>query len=61
MFSYELYSTSSIYIFHLPFVLVDLSRFGHVNYEDPHFNVGLPVFSIPGNPDDPAGVVWNLW
>ncbi|XP_049406374.1 double-strand break repair protein MRE11-like [Solanum stenotomum] len=31
--------------------------FGHVNYEDPHFNVGLPVFSIHGNHDDPAGVV----
>ncbi|XP_048332366.2 double-strand break repair protein MRE11 isoform X2 [Ziziphus jujuba] len=31
-------------------------RFGHVNYEDPHFNVGLPVFSIHGNHDDPAGV-----
>ncbi|KAK4348390.1 hypothetical protein RND71_031145 [Anisodus tanguticus] len=30
--------------------------FGHVNYEDPHFNVGLPVFSIHGNHDDPAGV-----
>lgn len=36
-------------------------RFGHVNYEDPHFNVGLPVFSIHGNHDDPAGVVWILW
>ncbi|KAJ1381654.1 Metallo-dependent phosphatase-like [Sesbania bispinosa] len=33
------------------------SRFGHVNYEDPHFNVGLPVFTIHGNHDDPAGVV----
>ncbi|XVE50398.1 hypothetical protein DITRI_Ditri01bG0159500 [Diplodiscus trichospermus] len=29
---------------------------GHVNYEDPDFNVGLPVFSIHGNHDDPAGV-----
>ena len=28
-----------------------------MNYEDPHFNVGLPVFSIHGNHDDPAGVV----
>lgn len=37
-----------------------LFRFGHVNYEDPHFNVGLPVFSIHGNHDDPAGVVWIL-
>ncbi|GKV42529.1 hypothetical protein SLEP1_g49922 [Rubroshorea leprosula] len=32
------------------------NSFGHVNYEDPHFNVGLPVFSIHGNHDDPAGV-----
>ncbi|XP_020109480.1 double-strand break repair protein MRE11 isoform X1 [Ananas comosus] len=30
--------------------------FGHVNYEDPHFNIGLPVFTIHGNHDDPAGV-----
>ncbi|XP_039125723.1 double-strand break repair protein MRE11 [Dioscorea cayenensis subsp. rotundata] len=33
-----------------------LNAFGHVNYEDPHFNVGLPVFTIHGNHDDPAGV-----
>lgn len=32
-------------------------RFGKVNYEDPHFNVGLPFFTIHGNHDDPAGVV----
>ncbi|XP_078173032.1 double-strand break repair protein MRE11-like [Carex rostrata] len=32
------------------------NTFGHVNYEDPHFNVGLPVFTIHGNHDDPAGV-----
>ncbi|KAE9456442.1 hypothetical protein C3L33_11653, partial [Rhododendron williamsianum] len=32
------------------------NSFGHVNYEDPHFNVGMPVFSIHGNHDDPAGV-----
>ena len=25
-----------------------------VNYEDPNFNVGLPVFSINGNHDDPT-------
>ncbi|OAE24635.1 hypothetical protein AXG93_4080s1150 [Marchantia polymorpha subsp. ruderalis] len=31
-------------------------RFGHVNFEDPYFDVGLPVFSIHGNHDDPAGV-----
>ena len=28
---------------------------GIVNYEDPHTNVELPVFSIHGNHDDPAG------
>ncbi|XP_020521203.1 double-strand break repair protein MRE11 isoform X1 [Amborella trichopoda] len=33
-----------------------LNTFGHVNYEDPHYNVGLPVFSIHGNHDDPLGV-----
>ncbi|KAJ1273000.1 hypothetical protein BS78_06G246300 [Paspalum vaginatum] len=32
------------------------NRFGKVNYEDPNFNVGLPVFTIHGNHDDPAGV-----
>ncbi|CAA0837870.1 Double-strand break repair protein MRE11 [Striga hermonthica] len=32
------------------------NSFGQVNYEDPHFNVGMPVFSIHGNHDDPAGV-----
>lgn len=43
-----------------PLTLFSGYRFGHVNYEDPHFNVGLPVFSIHGNHDDPAGVVRNL-
>lgn len=32
-------------------------RFGHVNYKDPNFKIGLPVFVIHGNHDDPAGVV----
>ncbi|KAI4333730.1 hypothetical protein L6164_018500 [Bauhinia variegata] len=36
------------------------NAFGHVNYEDPHFNVGLPVFSIHGNHDDPAGVKMEI-
>lgn len=27
-----------------------------VNYEDENINVGLPVFSIHGNHDDPQGV-----
>ncbi len=36
------------------------TNFGHtplpvVNYEDPNLNVGIPVFSIHGNHDDPAG------
>ena len=31
-----------------------LPRFGHVNYEDPYFSVGLPIFSIHGNHDDPT-------
>lgn len=26
-----------------------------VNYEDPNFNISLPVFIIHGNHDDPAG------
>ena len=35
-------------------------NFGHtafplVNYLDPNYNIGLPVFSIHGNHDDPAG------
>jgi double-strand break repair protein MRE11 len=29
-------------------------RSGRVNYEDPNFNVGMPVFSINGNHDDPT-------
>ena len=28
--------------------------FRRVNYEDPNFNIGLPVFSIHGNHDDPT-------
>jgi double-strand break repair protein MRE11 len=31
------------------------TRFGTVNYEDPNFNIDLPIFSIHGNHDDPAG------
>lgn len=35
-------------------------NFGHtpfkeVNYQDPNINVAMPVFSIHGNHDDPAG------
>jgi len=31
------------------------SNFGTVNYEDPNFNISLPVFAIHGNHDDPTG------
>lgn len=27
---------------------------GLVNYQDPNYSVGLPVFSIHGNHDDPS-------
>ena len=27
---------------------------GRVNYEDPNYNIDLPVFSIHGNHDDPT-------
>ena len=30
-------------------------RYRSVNFEDPNYNVQLPVFSIHGNHDDPAG------
>ncbi|KAF8635559.1 hypothetical protein AX15_000209 [Amanita polypyramis BW_CC] len=29
--------------------------FPAINYEDPNFNIGIPVFSIHGNHDDPQG------
>jgi double-strand break repair protein MRE11 len=31
------------------------SRFKRVNYEDPNFNIEVPLFAIHGNHDDPAG------
>ena len=31
------------------------TQFPTVNYEDPNLNVGIPVFSIHGNHDDPTG------
>lgn len=31
-----------------------LTRWGRVNYEDPFYSVGLPVFAIHGNHDDPT-------
>eukprot|EP00966_Prymnesium_polylepis_P213242 4938866-Prymnesium_polylepis.1 len=30
-------------------------RWGQVNYEDPNYNVQLPVFAIHGDHDDPGG------
>ncbi|KAG8215990.1 hypothetical protein J3R82DRAFT_7977 [Butyriboletus roseoflavus] len=30
-------------------------NFPAINYEDPNLNVGIPVFSIHGNHDDPQG------
>ncbi|RKP22236.1 Metallo-dependent phosphatase-like protein [Syncephalis pseudoplumigaleata] len=30
-------------------------QFGTVNYQDPNYNVAMPVFSIHGNHDDPSG------
>lgn len=35
-------------------MLLPVFSFGRVNYEDPNYSVGLPVFSIHGNHDDPA-------
>ena len=32
-----------------------MSSFPAVNYEDPNLNIGIPVFSIHGNHDDPQG------
>lgn len=40
------------------YVCVDDSsatRFPAINYEDPNLNIGMPVFSIHGNHDDPQG------
>ncbi|RKP38050.1 meiotic recombination protein [Dimargaris cristalligena] len=31
------------------------NSFGSVNYQDPNLNVGIPVFTIHGNHDDPTG------
>ncbi|KAI9594350.1 Mre11 DNA-binding presumed domain-containing protein [Syncephalis fuscata] len=30
-------------------------QFGTVNYQDPNYNISMPVFSIHGNHDDPSG------
>eukprot|EP00049_Salpingoeca_infusionum_P013161 m.245981 g.245981 ORF g.245981 m.245981 type:complete len:671 (+) comp15371_c0_seq6:409-2421(+) len=34
---------------------VNFPRFGTANYMDPNYNIGLPIFSIHGNHDDPSG------
>lgn len=36
-------------------LLTLLNSFPAINYEDPNLNVGIPVFSIHGNHDDPQG------
>ena len=40
-------------------VCMRVSRFPVINYEDPNYNVAIPVFSIHGNHDDPVGVRLN--
>ena len=32
-----------------------------VNYENPNMNIGMPVFSIHGNHDDPTGVSYHVF
>ncbi|KAF8635556.1 hypothetical protein AX15_000209 [Amanita polypyramis BW_CC] len=34
---------------------MEVLRSTPINYEDPNFNIGIPVFSIHGNHDDPQG------
>ncbi|KAE9032044.1 hypothetical protein PR003_g12741 [Phytophthora rubi] len=34
--------------------ILNFPNFGAVNFEDPNYNVELPVFSIHGNHDDPS-------
>lgn len=35
------------------------NQFATVNYQDPNYNIAIPVFSIHGNHDDPSGVLGN--
>lgn len=42
-------------VLNIVFQGVKVKRFPAVNYEDPNFNIGIPVFSIHGNHDDPQG------
>ena len=38
-----------------PSVNFGQTHFPVVNYEDPNFNIAIPIYSIHGNHDDPAG------
>lgn len=40
---------------HGQLALSDAAELDHVNFEDPNFNVGLPIFAISGNHDDAGG------
>ena len=55
----KMMTPQSIFFLHnyVPLSLVFIIfSFPSVNYEDPDYNVGIPVFSIHGNHDDPTGV-----
>lgn len=45
---------------HIEFLSDQSESFGglfpNVNYEDPNFNISIPIFSIHGNHDEPSGV-----
>ena len=46
----------AVYWYCIGFLIILFLRFPVVNYEDPNYNISIPVFSIHGNHDDPAGV-----
>ena len=37
-------------------MIIMYCSFPAVNYEDPNYNISIPIFLIHGNHDDPAGV-----
>ena len=37
-------------------IIMCVRSFPAVNYEDPNYNISIPIFLIHGNHDDPAGV-----
>lgn len=37
-------------------IIIMYCSFPAVNYEDPNYNISIPIFLIHGNHDDPAGV-----